>query len=510
MIDKGYDLGNYGPNKDGVDGKFGDATLAAYAKEMDKNLGKYEQKDLSGELKKKSCDSEWGCAAYVSHATDFAALGHAWTMLGKLKKQNKNVKFNIYNDPKFKNVNKSNLISTTKLVKKNLKAKKEMFAMGDAVGLFLPSSTNNQKALKEGDGTYNSHVGLVTGFKPDGTPIVTHNIYGTLHHDAFNTLNIAWIAETGARDSVKYDDKTNVDEKGNEPSSAVENIQYYSKNMTKDMATGTLDAEQVANDVYGILGTESKFGTLAPTEEDLASTQFKRKAYGLVDKGVKANRSNISTGAAKIKLATLSNKEQRFLGLNSASDLKSMKNSVKVATYLYIKRHNYFDEYAKKNPQLKLTPQDVQALTILSHNQGDSRLKNFGYNKKGAYFSESVKALRDLQEGKVKDITSTKYKYANLIPGLGDVLYDASLAYAGEKYGKDPYIKKVNYHGAKLPEVKKLMKSGKTEEEAKEIVRKNFYKKKLKEDKKWEQKKFLEENEEQINKKFGFDKKVIT
>jgi hypothetical protein len=197
LMKKGYKLPKYG-----ADGKFGEETLAAYTAEMDKNLGEYEHKDLSGELKKKNCDSEWGCAAYVSHTTDLAVLGDAWTMLGNIKKQGKKVKYNIYDDAKFKGVNESNLIQTTRNVKKTNHATKDMFQMGDAVGLFIAGSKNNWEGMKVGSKTHNSHVGVVTGFKEDGTPIISHNIHGKLHHDAYDKLSIAWIAESGAKKGV--------------------------------------------------------------------------------------------------------------------------------------------------------------------------------------------------------------------------------------------------------------------------------------------------------------------
>jgi hypothetical protein len=288
--------------------------------------------------------------------------------------------------------------------------------------------------------------------------------------------------------------------------------------MTKDLG-GTAPKEQVMQDVFGILGLESKFGDTAPTDADIEDSKKNRARLGK-----EANTSNISIGAAKIKLATLSFKEQKFLDINRGEDLKSMKNSVKAATYLYVKRHNYFDEYAKKNPHLKLTPDDVRLLTILSHNQGTGKLKSFGYNSEKT-FNQAVSDLRALKEGKIKDVSSTNYKYGKALGAkideynpltytsktfsklgkfAGDVAYGIT-----HSEGHDPYIKRVLFHGSKLPEIKKLMKEeGLDFRTARQKVHKEWLKEQNKKDKEWKRKKWLEENEEEINKKFGFDQDI--
>jgi hypothetical protein len=280
----------------------------------------------------------------------------------------------------------------------------------------------------------------------------------------------------------------------------VANIEYYADKMTTDLGKN-IDADLVAQDIYGILRLESNLGKDKPSE----NTQLISK-IGRTVLGENADKGSISTGAAKIKLNSLSYKEQKFLGIKSVNDLNSMKNSVKAATYMYIKNHGEFSRYAEANPQLKLTPNDVRLLTILAHNEGPSRLKKFGYNNENKYFSESLKALRDLQKGKIKDVSSTKLAHLNkLIPGLGDLAYDIKLKFAGETYGKDPYIKRVLYHGAKLPEVQALVKGGMSLEAAKEKVRKDFYKKKIKEDADWQTEEHFkdDDNVEKFNKKYG-------
>ena len=45
LIDRGYDLGTFGPKKDGVDGKYGDKTSEAVMKfKVDENLGAQKSK----------------------------------------------------------------------------------------------------------------------------------------------------------------------------------------------------------------------------------------------------------------------------------------------------------------------------------------------------------------------------------------------------------------------------------------------------------------------------------
>ena len=91
-----------------------------------------------------------------------------------------------------------------------------VFVSNDIVGIYYEPSTNHEKAFKnagndyfvDGDpkqpGTvlkggrgfsFNTHVGIVGAFK-NGTPIVFHNVHGTIYSEPANKLSITWVKRT--------------------------------------------------------------------------------------------------------------------------------------------------------------------------------------------------------------------------------------------------------------------------------------------------------------------------
>ena len=79
-------------------------------------------------------------------------------------------------------------------------------------------------------------------------------------------------------------------------------------------------------------------------------------------------------------------------------------------------------------------------MSILAYNQGSNRLINTGRVDDDRTPEEEVAALRDLYEGSMADISSTKYKY---LGPVGDVAYNLALSTGLEQPG-EKYISKVN------------------------------------------------------------------
>ena len=448
LKEAGYDLGDYGPNKDGVDGMFGDKTKQAYEKHMmSKTAEPVGEIDYSDELKRKSCKVNGeakGCAWYVSDVTKGKVLGDAWEMKNNIESSGGQIKYNIYDDPKIKNANNpKDLISATRSVKEESKATADMFAAGDVVGLFWPGSEHHQEAIDGGKGgAKNTHVGIVTTIK-DGVPIISHNVNGKVIHQPYNTLNIGWVGSQSKRNIPKYEDDFNADDK-----SAEDAISHYAENLSKDLSISTPEG-QVEKDIKGILSVESKMGELSPTEKQ----QKTSKALRFI-RGLPSDQGSISKGAAKIKLNTFTEDEQKFLGINN-ENINNTSTSIKAATYLYLKNYQYFKNYASENPQLNLTDQDIRTMTILAHNQGTSKLSNFGYNKNNLGMKEELEKLRELTntEKEINDISSSKYQY---IPIVGQKLYE-------KKYGKEghlPYVARVLAHGSKEDEEVETFRGG--------------------------------------------------
>ena len=237
LVSKGYNVGKYKwgerAGEDMVDGKWGPLTNAAYMKYHDDNLNKIisEKKmgvisgehDFSSLLERKQC-TEYGCAAGMFNlyadvvgwdaVRNAGMVGDAWTILDNMKNRGAYVKYNIYDSMK-KPSSESELHSlTNQALNENPLVDFSMLEQGDVVGIYFPRSTNHGSALNEGKGTWNSHVGMISGFDEDGMPIVTHNIHGDLEHDRADdvrdtwgvaNMDIAWVVDPLQGTGFKYE-----------------------------------------------------------------------------------------------------------------------------------------------------------------------------------------------------------------------------------------------------------------------------------------------------------------
>lgn len=241
LVDAGYDLGKYGPNKDGIDGKFGNKTKLAYVDYMNKKLESKLPITFDPSTREEECDVN-GCAVYVT--TEFMNEGYdvdnmgvggdAWTMYDQIVSQgNGSSVYNIFNNPEFKNVS-SHHDSKRKSIEavRNGEVTKNMFQIGDVVGLVYNSSNNwdsayeatqdgthfNGKKIK--NKTYNSHVGFVSGIDENGNPVVSHNVNGKVYNDTWDNITgggVGWIARPNSTKSgsYKYDYSANTTEHDN-------------------------------------------------------------------------------------------------------------------------------------------------------------------------------------------------------------------------------------------------------------------------------------------------------
>ena len=422
LVAAGLDIG-----KKGIDGKFGDDTLNAYKKSMN-------TLDLSDEQNRGECrnlDGSYkdGCAEYVSEVTKNRILGSAWEMAEDIESQGGVLKYNIYDDPSFKNVkNVEDLKRVTSKVKATSKAKAENFEVGDVVGIYWKDSKYHQKAMNEGKrGTKNTHVGIVTSIK-NGVPIISHNIHGKLHHEPYNHLTIGWIGST-----PKIPELTTKDDKSGD----IEKIIDGTVEDMPGLFNMDIDKETLRKDIQGILKVESNMGKHIPTDNDIKISLYARKLLG--NGGIE----NISTGIAKIKSNALSPKEKVFLGFDSKGE--TIADDIKATTYLYLKHYTEAKKYAASNPDLKLTEEDIRSMAILGHNQGMDKLLTLGSNSFRSKEDE-VQMLREIskKDSFTKDISSTKFKHLKKIGlgALGDQLYNA-------KYpqGHRTYVGRVKSHG---------------------------------------------------------------
>ena len=268
---------------------------------------------------------------------------------------------------------------------------------------------------------------VVSGIK-DGVPIITHNLHGKLVHSKYNTLTVGWIGAPKTT-NVEYGNSS-------KETDTASLIKHYGTKMTKESKLN-IDAQQVQDDIYGILKVETSLGDRTPSESDVKSSKIQRQVLGK-----NSSDEAISQGIGKIKINSFTKQEQSFLGLNNKT-INDNQTSIKAATFLYLKNYKKFEEYSKKNPHLGITPDDLRVMTILSYNQGTDKLLKLGYNNSNMTFKEELESLRKLgTDEKVNDISSTKFQY--LPDVIGQPLYEAKY-----KGGHKSYPNRVLEHGKK-------------------------------------------------------------
>ena len=346
LYDADYNLGNFGPNKDGIDGKFGNKTRLAYLDYMKKKINKGNRSNninFSPSGREEQCD-ETGCAEYVTsefmnegyNVDKMQIGGDAWTMHDQMvTRGNATSIYNIYNGDEFKNVT-----SASDSKKKSIKAYRNadvdagMFQEGDVIGLVYDNSSNWDNAYRDvkedgthfyGDNiknkTYNSHVGFVSGFNGDGDPIISHNVNGKVYNDVYTNIHgggVAWITrptQEGATGDRRYDYTENTTEHDNSEhltwlgeknertySPEVQEIQNNSINFIKNNVPIILDelAIPINGDdgelwlqeaVIGIGMKESGLGSNLP---DLEEATQKRQLKQAVDVGAKTLTQSVA------------------------------------------------------------------------------------------------------------------------------------------------------------------------------------------------------------------------
>jgi hypothetical protein len=337
LVENGYDVGKYKygekAGEDLIDGRWGPLTEKAYGDFLNNKFNKLiDDKrssvisgdyDFSELLNKNRCD-EKGCAAGMFNmyadivgwdaVRNSGMVGNAWQIKKSMQDSGANIKYNIY-------ANKSkpdyeNLHSFTTTAVKNNPLDYSILQEGDVVGIYSPTSGYNRRALNEGNGTYNSHVGMISGYDTDGMPIVTHNLNGWVEHDradkvqgltSAHPMTIAWVADPIGGEGFKYDSvvegKSNWNDYSNENKSYInfleakffdheantisgnklqywdtaekriinDNINHVKNNVSKivDELGIPMDENALTQTVLGILGTETQFGLKKLGEDSL-------------------------------------------------------------------------------------------------------------------------------------------------------------------------------------------------------------------------------------------------
>lgn len=192
LVSRGYDLGKFGKNKDGVDGTLGTKTKKAYRDYIKSKEEKTENNDnLFSINPSDKCDTEF-CTAYVGEQLEnmfgeegrqaLNAYGDAWTFNSNILDFGGQEIFSIFPDKKpdikggakeIERYIQDRIEKTDSLDYKKIKA-------GDTLNIFYPGSDFAEKAYNEGDKYFTSHAGIVKKDKK-GNLFVEHNVGGKVY-----------------------------------------------------------------------------------------------------------------------------------------------------------------------------------------------------------------------------------------------------------------------------------------------------------------------------------------
>lgn len=419
-------------------------------------------------------DTEW-CAEWVGKKVNASVgdrwsigiHGDAWKMPQNIARNGGEMIYNVYDDPSFKEeTTAKNLRAKTEKALKENQFDISQLQVGDIVGIYMPSSNMHSRALREGT-TYNTHVGVVTGYDDKGVPIIEHNIHRGHHKDPANKLTgslfgrpkIATVSRP-AYDSLRKpfdipNGKSIYTKEGDSPlfveyANSVEG----SKDLIRKLFP-EIDVDEVERITLAVQGRETGFMKNKESDQTgIDALKVKAKHYAREHvSGFKKSREQWSSNLAKTKLSSFTGPERRMFSLNAPEDLEDPKKAGAAAMYLLAKNYDYFKRLQSSYPQLGITDADISYLTELSFNQGMNKLNHIGFDPKtGAIAPEELETIRYLADPntRIKDVNSTHYSH---LGALGEFIYNLT------EDGYVPYIAAAENYKKMLMEVADKNKS---------------------------------------------------
>ena len=472
LIDLGFLPDKELNGKNNLDGKFGPRTKEALL-EYNTTLNEEDSSALifdsiPSTLEDPRCASGM-CAILEKNNVQTEALGikykDAWDILENMKiSKNSEVLFNIYDEPEFANVNQNTSVEELKNITNKVKQRKQTnksdYKVGDIIGIYWPGSDKHNQTLNSK--TFNTHTGFVSDIDEKGNPIITHNVNGKVKQQPYTQLQTSWIARPN--ENIKLNTIYDVagienisndlgpilnlenkwgakisDNRGNQIQNILKRATYNADKIPQ-ILNSSVNNEWLKHATFAITGVESGIGKDDVTPRTLEEAGFNSGIKQLAYKYKGTKPEDVSLGIGKIKYSTLDGFEKEYFNIDSYKDLADDNKSTDLVSYRLTKNYEIFKDYAKQYPELGLSEEDIRNMSILAHNQGNSKLLKIGKNATSFLLpAEQVKELRKLYEGTINDVSSTNYKY---IPG-GEKIYNAALAIGAEDEAI-PYIRKVN------------------------------------------------------------------
>lgn len=392
-----------------------------------------------------------GCAQFVTSVYESqngltskqnGVIGNAWEMPMNIVNKGGTMKYNLYEDPKFKNVkNVADLKQTTLKASKQNPLDYKKVQVGDIVGIYIPSSDMHKVALKDGT-TKNTHIGYVVGTDKDGMPLIRHNIHtsyrtdradaitGSRRGNAFITtvttpkvsiLNVPELLFTPKESRLEV---TNKKGKIGKDFQKVLNGMEGAVDIFQQMFPN-IDVEKALISTVAVQQRETDMG--AGRVSDLIE-QPKHKITNdirtLARKIKGESKESKSSNQMKMKFTSLLPYERKMLGIGTPEDLEDPYKAGVAALYQMCKNMDYFTRLQQTYPDLGITDDDIESLTMLSYNQGMSKLSNIGFrNDTNTAALGELDYIRSIakEDARIKDISATNFKYLN---SLGQFIYD--------------------------------------------------------------------------------------
>ena len=402
-----------------VDGIIGRRTINAYKKSL---LNKH-----GFDVKFADNDDIDDCAKFVRKRFDQAVgetrrngvNGNAWTMIGNILDHGGQSLYNIYNNDLMKEAKSPNDVARLTKQLTNEKAPDfNQVDVGDVIGIYIPGSTHMQEAIDTGT-TKNTHVGVVVSIE-NGTPIVEHKVGGKVRRDKINNLggaklgrpivtaivrpSISELVEdsisiNNKKSDLKIPDKWKNDQL-NEYMESLSGMKQVSQSLFKYNNPDFIEKAAI-----GILGRETFF--MNRKQSDVAKdikhpgSMVMANARKIVHK--MSQREFISGDLTKFKFNSIPENYRKAIGLVDPEQLNNDPSVAARAVYIYLSRaYDFYKRYAKINPDLGMTEEDIENATIDSYNKG---IKYTGVSKK---YIEKLR-YESNPEHKVKSIASTNY-----------------------------------------------------------------------------------------------------
>jgi hypothetical protein len=360
--------------------------------------------------------------------------GDAWTMNSSIVKNGGETLYNVLGKKPESVKNVKSFVEDKIKSSQNIDSKK--LKAGDIVHMYYEKSGNFDKAYKEGDDIFSTHVGIL---KEDdkGNLVVEHNVHGKVYKNKITDFNNKYAKAGSSKIAItgisrpKYNKKDGKDEKVEyiETSSvnklntdyvsnknspffkevlplAQESLSVNKNKILSDIPISSKEYDNLEKAIISIMWKES-YGNVKVDNPDLKGDNYEaylKKSFAPIAEKV-FNRES-SKGLTQLKGDKNINSVIKSNILKNEEDLYDPKKSAVVSLYSLSSKYIYLRDLVAKE-DLKISPDELTKLAMLSWNEpinkvGESlsKYKNFdktweAYNKNSTHAYSKAFSLYD-------------------------------------------------------------------------------------------------------------------